>query len=295
MYDHHDRMDREMKYLDYKESRKHGSFEFPFAFYNVTPHHPRYHMLHHWHPEFELIRILEGTFIMQLDGVQLTGQSGDSFLITGGVVHSGIPQFCHYECIVFDMNFFLKEQHNNYQKLSAIVCHDQILNCHYQAAMKLENQLFSNIIEALSSRAPGFELVIQGNLYHFLGLAIRKNLFQQTKKLPDHLRKTKQFKSVISMIQQHYSENITLIDMAEKVHMNPNYFCRFFKEITRQTPIQYLNYYRIESACEKLSASDKSITEVALECGFNDVSYFVKVFKKYKGMTPTEYSRRRPF
>lgn len=282
----------DMKYLDYKEDRKHGSFDFPFAFYSITAYHPRYHMLHHWHPEFELIRILDGTFTMQLDGMHLTGRRGDSFLITGGVVHSGIPKSCRYECVVFDLNFFLKEQRNSYRELLSIVCHERILNHYYPAQMTQENELFANICEALSRRDSGFELMVQGNFYHFFGLAFRKNLFQSNPELPDHLHKIKQFKSVISMIQQHYNDNLSLVDMAESVHMNPNYFCRFFKEITQQTPVQYLNYYRIESACEKLSASDKSITEIALECGFNDVSYFVKVFKKFKGMTPTKYSRR---
>jgi len=283
-----------MKYLDYQESRKHGSFDFPFAFYSVTPNHPRYHMLHHWHPEFELIHIIDGFFDMQLDGATFTGHPGDSFLITGGVIHSGIPHSCHYQCLVFDMNFFLKEQRNNYDDLLSIIYQNHILDCWYPAAMKDENKIFSIIFEAASTKAVGYELIVQGCFYYFLGLAFQKRLFRESKKLPDHLNKIKQFKTVISMIQQHYSEDITLNDMARSLHMNPNYFCRFFKELTSQTPNQYLNYYRIESACEKLAVSDKSITEIALECGFNDVSYFVKVFKRYKGITPSNY-RHLPF
>ena len=283
-----------MNYLDYKERRQHGNFEFPFAFYNVTAHHPRYHMLHHWHPEFELIRIIDGTFIMQLDGIEFTAQAGDSFLITGGVVHSGIPKSCHYECIVFDMDFFLREQRNSYKDLLSIVYREQILTCYYPRRMDEENNLFTKIFLTLAEKKPGFELLVQGYFYQFLGLAFQKNLFQKNKKLPDHLRKIKLFKIVISMIQQRYTENLTLVDMAASIHMNPNYFCRFFKDITHQTPVQYLNFYRVESACEKLAVSEKSVTEVALECGFNDVSYFVKVFKRYKNITPTEYLRRLP-
>jgi len=281
-----------MKYLDYKESRKHGSFEFPFALYNVTINHPRYHMLHHWHPEFELMRILEGSFSIQLDGVEYVGNTGDSFLITGGVVHSGIPKSCQYECVVFDMDFFLRDQRSGYKDLLSIIYHNRILESFYPKERVEENALFYRICHSLAKKAPGYELTVQGYFYQFLGLAFEKNLFQKTETLPYHLRKIRQFKTVISMIQQHYSENITLVDMADSVHMNPNYFCRFFKEIARQTPIQYLNFYRIESACEKLASSEKSITAIALECGFNDVSYFVKVFKSFKGITPTEYLKR---
>lgn len=66
-----------MKYIKYKESRKHGSFDFPFAFYSVTHQHPRYHMLHHWHPEFELLRVVSGSLILQVDGLEITGNAGD--------------------------------------------------------------------------------------------------------------------------------------------------------------------------------------------------------------------------
>jgi len=284
-----------MRYIDYKESRKHGSFDFPFAFYNVARNHPRYHMLHHWHPEFELVRIISGSLVMQLDGIEISAESGDSFLITGGMVHSCIPHDCRYECIVFDINFFAKEHTLSAQKLMDIVYQNKILNAYYPASMQEENQIFNNIFSAVIQNDFGFELIVLGNFLHFFGLASQKNLFNKNENMPEHLRKMKQFKSAISMIQQHYSEDITLVDIAKSAHMNPNYFCRFFKEFVHQTPVQYLNYYRIGSACEKIASSSKSITEIAMECGFNDVSYFIKVFKRFKGVTPSEYSKNLPF
>ena len=73
--------------------------------------------------------------------------------------------------------------------------------------------------------------------------------------------------------------------------MSPKYFCRFFRTITQQTPMDYVNYYRIERAARLLSSADWSVTAVGLECGFNDSSYFVKAFKKYKGITPKQYQK----
>jgi AraC-like DNA-binding protein len=58
-----------------------------------------------------------------------------------------------------------------------------------------------------------------------------------------------------------------------------------------KTPIQYLNYYRVECACELLSASEKTISEVASACGFNNISYFVRVFGAHKGTTPSTYAK----
>lgn len=61
--------------------------------------------------------------------------------------------------------------------------------------------------------------------------------------------------------------------------------------MTKHTPIDYLNYYRIECACEMLSTKDISIKEAAISCGFNDTSYFIKVFHKYKGVTPKQFTK----
>ncbi|HCL02048.1 MAG TPA: AraC family transcriptional regulator, partial [Lachnoclostridium phytofermentans] len=54
-------------------------------------------------------------------------------------------------------------------------------------------------------------------------------------------------------------------------------------------PIDYLNYYRIEQACYQISQSEDTLTDIAFRCGFNDFSYFIKTFKKYKGITPKKY------
>ena len=59
--------------------------------------------------------------------------------------------------------------------------------------------------------------------------------------------------------------------------------------MTRRSPIDYLNYYRIETACLRLSSTEESITDIAYGCGFNDLSYFIKIFKKYKGVSPRKY------
>ena len=61
--------------------------------------------------------------------------------------------------------------------------------------------------------------------------------------------------------------------------------------MTRRTPIDYLNYYRIEQATYQLLQSDATVTEIAYRCGFNDLSYFIRAFKKYKGITPGRYEK----
>lgn len=85
---------------------------------------------------------------------------------------------------------------------------------------------------------------------------------------------------------------LTLGNLAEAADMSPKYFCRFFSEMTGKTPIEYLNYYRIECAAEQLLYTDDLVTDIALNCGYNDLSYFVKTFKKYKSQTPNNSEKQ---
>ena len=74
----------------------------------LTAAHPRYVMSYHWHVECEIMRVLQGTLTVTLDEKSFTAKAGDVIFVNSGVLHSGIPQDCIYQCIVFDMNMFLK-------------------------------------------------------------------------------------------------------------------------------------------------------------------------------------------
>lgn len=89
----------------------------------------------------------------------------------------------------------------------------------------------------------------------------------------------------------NYREEVNLTQLASMVNMAEGSLCRFFKEKAGCTPFEYLNRIKIDFACKFLLNEDLSITEVALESGFNNLSHFNKQFKRNIGMTPTEYKR----
>lgn len=144
------------------------------------------------------------------------------------------------------------------------------------------------MLDYIRYKPDGYTLNLHGLTYSLFGLILQKEYFtQQT-----HGKKQKknlQFKKIMEYIDGHYQEDIRLADLAACVNMTPNYFCRYFKEITHRSPMDYLNYYRVEAACERLAYTDKTVSEIAYECGFQDASYFVKVFRHYKNLTPTQY------
>lgn len=136
---------------------------------------------------------------------------------------------------------------------------------------------------------PGSELITMGTLFELFGIIYQKKLYQDKVDDAKSSRKMMQLKPVLEYIDSNYGQTITLNELSRIAGMSPKYFCSYFHSIIHRTPIDYLNYYRIERACSELSTSDLTLTEVAYRCGFSDVCYFIKTFKRYKGITPHRY------
>lgn len=98
---------------------------------------------------------------------------------------------------------------------------------------------------------------------------------------------------MVSFLYQHYNEKITLEEIAAAGHISRSKCCRIFKHYLQQSPISFLNTYRLKVSCNLLDSTDKSITEIAFACGFNHLSYFSKNFYNHYGCTPREYREKK--
>ena len=111
---------------------------------------------------------------------------------------------------------------------------------------------------------------------------------------PDrHAQDFERLLEVFSYVRKNCHEPLSLRQLARLAHMTPSYFCRFFKAQTGSTLTEYLLRLRIDLAMDFLSNSAMSVTDIAYASGFSSHSYFDRVFKRLKGMTPLEY-RRHP-
>ncbi|HEX3037443.1 MAG TPA: helix-turn-helix transcriptional regulator [Oscillospiraceae bacterium] len=80
--------------------------------------------------------------------------------------------------------------------------------------------------------------------------------------------------------------------LAERINVSQGHFCRLFKQYTMKTPIQYMNHYRLSKAMEFLQTTNRKILDIALDTGFSSLSYFINVFQKNIGCTPSAYRKR---
>lgn len=281
-----------MHYLNYEEHRKHGTNEFPLEFYSVDEMHPRYSMPFHWHNETELLLVLKGEFTVRLGQKEVHLLQGDLCYIPSGMVHVGEGINCVYECIDFDVSKLMQQP--------PLVRHCMNLleneNCQIQNLFTKEQpgilKCATRMFAAARHQQPGWEMLVLAGLYDFYGTVVQKGYHFPVQKDKSNRTNIHQINAAIEYITCHYKEPILLDDLARVATLSPKYFCKYFHVVTGKTPIAYLNYYRVERSCFLLEQRECTVTGVALECGFNDVSYFIRSFKKQIGITPYQYIKK---
>lgn len=112
-------------------------------------------------------------------------------------------------------------------------------------------------------------------------------------KLPAHT--SERIQQVCAYLLQHYRNPITLEEVAAVASMSEKAFCRFFKKSTQKTLVQFVNELRVNYACKRLRANERTIGEICYESGFNNLSNFNRAFKQTTGQTPREYQKSLPF
>ena len=280
-----------MHYINYREAKKRGTLDFPVEFHHVSPTHLQHNMPLHWHVEFELIRVLEGSLLLTIDEQEQLIPKNSVIFIPAGALHSGVPSNnCVYECIVFDINMLMNKSDSCCKLIKKIIDLEIEPRSIFFEIYNDIHKIAWNLFDSLSTKLYGYELIVHGTLYQFFGAIISQGYFSDA---PTHssrdLKRIMQLKQALEYIEASYTSTVSLQDISDSVQMSPKYFCRFFQEMTHRTPIEYLNNYRIERACYLLLTTNQTITEIAYNTGFNDLSYFIKTFKKYKGTTPKQY------
>jgi AraC-type DNA-binding domain-containing proteins len=283
-----------------KESRKHGNPIYPVSFYDITcpPEAPLLDL--HWHDELELLVVTEGSAVFRVDMNDYELKTGEAIFVNSGELHSGHVaggQPCSFTAVVFHASLFSSGSIDHlYERYMA-----PLLERKYQVPVHLRREsadelalltLLEQIIKANRNLQLASELAIKGNLYCIASLLLNLGGPTIRSKQEQESYRMDRLKSVIEFIEQNYSEPISLQQLASHARMSESYFCRFFKKVTTKSPIEYMNSYRVQLAANRLRQSDAKIMEVALDVGFNSLSYFNTVFRQRFGCTPSDYRKR---
>lgn len=277
----------------YHENKSHTSPEFPYNTYLCSIPLDFRSVKLHWHDEAEIIVIKKGEGIVSVDLTEYHVQTGDIIFVMSGQLHS-IAQFenssMEYENIFFKPHL-LKADRNDLcweRFLSPLLTATISVPTVFRTGTPLYPTLAEQIqaIDALCDKKPaGYQLAVKGHLFLMFYTLSSEGI---SSVLPDRKRLDK-IKAVISYVEEHYAQTITIEEMAAICFFSKSYFMKFFRESMGMSFVTYLNDYRLEAAAKLLLATDDNVLDIANACGFDNLSYFNRSFKKKYGITPGKY------
>lgn len=280
-----------MRYLANLENIRRGTFDFPIAYYHIDKTHPRYKMVLHWHPDWEIIRVIKGILRIRINNDEFLASEGQVIILQSELLHAAVPNDCIYDCMVFNPKLFQQENNACAKYIRKFTRGQFTINTIIPKEFTKITEQIDVMCYELRKMETGNHFFVQGALYNLLGLIIRNKLYSENNALDSVSdNRLKKFKDVLMYIEKNYEKKITLDELAKIACMDKKYFCSFFKNLVGKTPIEYVNAYRIECACEMLVTTNETVIEVAYNCGFHDCSYFTKIFRQFKNTTPKKYS-----
>ncbi|MBQ8559677.1 MAG: AraC family transcriptional regulator [Tyzzerella sp.] len=281
-----------------KELKDHGNFAFPV---NISIEEIQSYekglFLWHWHPEVELTFILSGEIEYQIEDNTYILTSGDGMFCNSNSLHSGqmlSSGECTYLSITFHPRFLYGYENSILQTkyVSFITSNESWSSLPLKDDVSWQHEVLTYIqqIYEFSKEPPAdFELQI-----HMILMNIWHKFYQYFSTQPNNEIKSKQhlqrLRDIISFIEGHYNQEISLEDVAKSANICKSECCRFFKKHMGMTIFDYILYLRIQKSLPLLTASD-SITEVASMVGFASPSYYSQIFKRYMKCTPMEYKK----
>lgn len=283
-----------MKFLyeEYNETKQHGIPNFPIQLYFVNRHHQRYTMPLHWHKEAEIIRVISGSLDLYINNTLSVLNSGDVVFVNCKQLIRAEPHDCVYECIVFDIEYIAKKSSIIYSDyIYPLLTGSLTVNC---LLHKDSSQLYNGFVklfDTLKTEEPFYRLSVMRNLYTIFEELFTNGYIEQSNLSSRKSKQTAVMLDLLNWIEENYAEAITLEDLASRCMLTQNHFCRTFKTYTGKTPIEYVNFVRIQNVLSEIKLGEKNITRIATDNGFNDMSYFCKVFKKEMGVSAKRYAK----
>ena len=248
----------------------------------------------HWHEHIEFHYYTKGSAIVYCNSSPIYAKAGDLVVVNSNELHSGenTSGELEYICIIVGVDHLHSSIIDPVEtKYITPIEQNLIMFQNKISGVESVAECINNIAAEYNSKQTGFELEIKSNIYHLLALLMRnqvkKVLSQSEYRL--RARNLERFGIIFSYIDEHHADELTINILSRMVNLSVFHFCRLFKEITGKTLSEYINRVRIEKAERLLLEHEYTIGEVASLCGYNDINYFSRMFRRHRNMSPTQF------
>lgn len=282
-----------------RELGDHGTADFPVACYHDNL--AKDDVPWHWHDELEAWVVAEGEVVIATGAERFTARAGEGVFINSGVPHavsqvgdcagSIHSMVFHPRLIGGDVGSVFYNRYltplltNPAQKGVMLTCVDEWKR---EALAAIEDAW-----QSLVREPAGYEFRVRESLSKLVFLLKGHCPAAQGRPSVKALRDGARIKEMLKYVQTHYAEEIHVAEIAESARIGEGECLRCFRGTIGTTPMQYVKQFRVQKAAELLAYTEERIAEIAVQCGFWDMSYFSKTFREIHGCTPSEYRKRQ--
>ena len=282
-------------YFELKENKPHGTKDNPFSIYHIANVKRSFQIPVHWHDEFEIIYVKSGFLTVSISGENYIGKPGDAFVVSPGNLHFMGSQTGNvdYFTFLFPLKYisFRTDDILDDKLLEPLNSGHLIISPEIEDTVKEQCEQLVEIYGAKKEESQSkitAQIKTKIILLQFILELWKKGFIVEN----DTSGKNTVEKEMVSYIQQNFTGKILLKEFGEQFHLSEKYISRYFKEHFHITISQYVMYLRLEHAKQLLQDTDIPVTEVAMQSGYQNVSYFIRSFKKTYGMSPLKYRNK---
>ena len=281
-------------YFELKENKPHGTQDDPFSTYHIENVGRSFQIPVHWHDEFEIIYVRSGFLTVSISGESYIGKTGDAFVVSPGNLHlmgsdTGIVD---YYTFLFPLKYisFRTDDMLDEKLLEPLNSGHLMIGPRVKDTAK---ELCEQLIEIYMAKKDESESKITTQirtkiiLLQFILEMWKKGFVIEN----DTSGRNTVEKEMVSYIQQNFTGKISLREFGEQFHLSEKYISRYFKEHFHITLSQYVTYLRLEHAKQLLQDTDIPVTDVAMQSGYQNVSYFIRSFQKAYAVSPLKYRK----
>ena len=281
-------------YFELKENKPHGTKDDPFSTYHIENAGRSFQIPVHWHDEFEIIYVRSGFLTVSISGESYIGKTGEAFVVSPGNLHLMGSQSgtVDYYTFLFPLKYIsFRTDDMLDEKLLEPLNSGHLMIC--PRVKDTAKELCEQLIEIYMAKKDDSESKIATQvrtkiiLLQFILEMWKKGFVIEN----DTSGRNTVEKEMVSYIQQNFTGKISLREFGEQFHLSEKYISRYFKEHFHITLSQYVTYLRLEHAKQLLQDTDIPVTDVAMQSGYQNVSYFIRSFQKAYAVSPLKYRK----
>lgn len=238
----------------------------------------------HWHPRAELCFVIDGKCTAYINGVEFEAKTGDIIVLKSADIHRyNTDDGCEVCFCTFDPSIIYDVE----SKMPAIKAHitkEEMVECKvFDSVVSIIDELYKEKTDAEKN----YDVIAKAKIIQLYYLLAR-HFEDTTYNGANDVKNFEAFQRVLDYISENYANDISLTDVARVLNYSPSQVSLMFPKFVDSNFKRYLDTLRVNKAVKMLKNEDISITEVAMNCGFNNIRTFNNVFKSITGTTPSE-------